>query len=96
MVHIKGNNNMISDKKLLDFNWSSKMESFRPKQRKKYSHDVLVVSSQQPDFAYVHSFSSEKKARAFRELAREATNNVLAEYEKKEQPIVEKEGYVDA
>lgn len=83
---------MISDKKLLDFEWPPKMLSFKPKVKKQYRHDVTVLSSANAEYAYTLSFSSEKKANNFIHAAKQSANKPVVEYEKKELPNTTEEG----
>lgn len=85
---------MITDKEFFGFTWPPKMPSFKPKQKKQYRHEVTVTSSHDAEYAYTLYFTSEAKARAFKRAAEQSTNNVLTEYEKKEQPVMNEEGVI--
>lgn len=57
----------------------------------KYRHEVTVASSERADYAYTLYFTSEKKARSFMNAAKESTNDVQTEYERKELPTFNEE-----
>jgi len=84
----------ISDKKFLGYNWPPRMPSYKPKQKRKYKHEVLVVSRTDPDRADVYQFTNEPDARSARNSLRKATNNISVEYEQKEVPQVGEKGYI--
>lgn len=67
----------------------------KPKQKKHYKHTVTVLSSTVAEYAYDLSFTSEKKAKAFKRLAEEATNKPIVEYERTEVPVLESEGFIN-
>lgn len=84
---------LISDNTFLSFKWPPKMPSFKPREKKRYKHEVAVVSDSNPEYAYVLQFTSEKKARTFLNNAKEATNIVAVEYTRKELKNME-EGFI--
>lgn len=83
---------VISDRKLIDFKWPKHVPSFKPKTRKRYSHDVTLVSNANPDIGYVLNFSSEKKARIYMKAAGESHNDIEMDYERVE-VVPEEDGY---
>lgn len=83
---------MISDKKLMEFKWPKNMESFKPKQKKRYSHDVILVSLKNPELGYILNFPSEKKARTYMKAAGESQNDIEMDYERVE-IVPEEDGY---
>lgn len=84
----------ITNKNLLGFKWPPRMASWKPKQKRKYKHEVLVVSRTDPDRADVYQFTNEPDARSARNSLRKATNNISVEYEKREIPIAGDKGFI--
>lgn len=85
---------MISDKKLINFEWPPKMPSFKPKVKKQYKHTVTVLSSNVAEFAYDLTFTSEKAARTFKKAVEQSTNKPIVEYERQEVPVSTEEGII--
>lgn len=76
------------------FKWPPELPSIQPKQKKHYKHTITVLSSTVAEYAYDLSFTSEKKAKAFKKLAEEATNKPIVEYERIEIPETTEEGVI--
>jgi hypothetical protein len=64
-------------------NW----EHIKPKQTKRYRHEVTVASTENAEYAYTLYFTSEKKARDYKRTVLESTNNPIVEYQRKELPV---------
>lgn len=71
--------------------WPPTWPHTKPKVKKHYRHEVTVASSENADYAYTLYFTSEKKARTFMNAAKQATNDILVEYERKELPTFNEE-----
>lgn len=68
------------------------MPSFKPKVRKRYSHNVIVISNSNPNIGYVHNFTSERSAREHIKSLGKCTNDIEVGYEKSE-IVPEDDGY---
>ena len=70
------------------------MPSYPFKKRRKYVHEVALVSNKSPELADVLIYTSEEKARDAKKALEQAVNGITVEYTKREVPIINEEGRI--